>query len=397
MSNVTQFDAFAQHCTGCQACAQICPVRAITMENASDGFLYPRVSESRCVDCGLCTKVCTMNSPAAQAIDLGVYSVQAKEDAVLSQCSSGGVFLLLAQDCLKRGGLIFGAAFDPRDKQVKHCSTDQVPLDRLLRSKYVQSSMGTSYQQTAEALARNRPVLFAGTPCQVRGLKQYLQVRKITGPLLTVDFKCHGVPSPGFFRTMLHQMERKQHAQVADVTFREKDLGWHYKSLKIYFENGKVWKRPLQFHYYGYYFENDYILRDSCYECEEYKNHISDLTLADDWISPIEKDERGTSLVLVHTKNGTNSFSAIQSQLRIRQLPANRIDMNVYCHNGYDRNKKQIWLKSWKEKGFAWVSGPLFWKSSGKAMYIKRLRFYASRIKNKVISWIKYKSREKGA
>ena len=45
-------------CTGCGACFNICPKKAITMEKNSEGFLEPVIDKSKCVNCGLCKKVC---------------------------------------------------------------------------------------------------------------------------------------------------------------------------------------------------------------------------------------------------------------------------------------------------------------------------------------------------
>ena len=45
-------------CCGCSACYNICPKNAISMKENSEGFLYPFIDEEKCVDCGLCKKVC---------------------------------------------------------------------------------------------------------------------------------------------------------------------------------------------------------------------------------------------------------------------------------------------------------------------------------------------------
>ena len=45
-------------CTGCSACAAVCPKRCIQLEQNEEGFVYPKVDQSLCVECGLCEKVC---------------------------------------------------------------------------------------------------------------------------------------------------------------------------------------------------------------------------------------------------------------------------------------------------------------------------------------------------
>jgi formate hydrogenlyase subunit 6/NADH:ubiquinone oxidoreductase subunit I len=44
-------------CTGCRACASICPTNCISFAQDEEGFAYPE-SDSRCIDCGKCYDVC---------------------------------------------------------------------------------------------------------------------------------------------------------------------------------------------------------------------------------------------------------------------------------------------------------------------------------------------------
>lgn len=50
--------ANVQYCTGCAACANVCPVDAIEMKPNYDGFYNPAVDYDKCVNCGKCTDVC---------------------------------------------------------------------------------------------------------------------------------------------------------------------------------------------------------------------------------------------------------------------------------------------------------------------------------------------------
>ena len=47
-----------QDCCGCAACVQRCPKQCISMKEDNEGFQYPVVDESTCIDCGVCEKVC---------------------------------------------------------------------------------------------------------------------------------------------------------------------------------------------------------------------------------------------------------------------------------------------------------------------------------------------------
>ena len=49
-------------CCGCEACADVCPKRAIKMIEDREGFLYPQIDRNKCIKCGKCNKVCIFDS-----------------------------------------------------------------------------------------------------------------------------------------------------------------------------------------------------------------------------------------------------------------------------------------------------------------------------------------------
>ena len=201
-------------CCGCAACVQRCPKQCISLQEDSEGFLYPMVDASLCIDCGLCEKVCPIIHQADQRTPLGVYAAKNPDEAVRMQSSSGGVFTMLAERVLAEGGVVFGARWDERWEVVHDYVETAEGLAQFRGSKYVQSKIGRTFQQTESFLKQGRQVLFSGTPCQIAGLKNYL--RKEYDNLLAVDFICHGVPSPGVFRTYLQEEINETFARKGD-------------------------------------------------------------------------------------------------------------------------------------------------------------------------------------
>ena len=192
-------------CTGCTACAAVCPLDCITMQTDGDGFLYPVIDRSCCVSCGRCEAVCPADkSDGTVETEPAAYGVRAKDMDLRLGSSSGGVFSLLAEEVLNRRGAVFGAAMRADCKSVHHVMVEaKEELAALRGSKYVQSDLENTFQQVKAELVR-RPVLFTGTPCQVDGLNAYLG--RTYENLLTVEVICHGAPTP--------KLWRKRHSRI---------------------------------------------------------------------------------------------------------------------------------------------------------------------------------------
>ena len=316
-------------CCGCGACADICPKRCITMKQDEEGFFYPATDPARCIDCGLCERVCPMlNKQASQTGEVKAWAAYAAEDDLRAKSSSGGLFTLLAETVLSRGGCVAGAAFD-EDLSVRHILVDNgKDLDKLRGSKYVQSRMEDTYLCVKEQLQKGRPVLFTGVACQVAGLKAYLG--KEYDNLYTVDVLCHGVPSPKVWAQYLREQETDHGEKPAAVAFRDKRTGWRRSSICVKFNEGAEYCRPGGEDRYMQLFLRDICLRPSCHSCRfKAVPRLSDLTIGDAW--GIEKhmpeldDDRGASVILINSEKGQKLFDRISSRLICRQGSLNTL------------------------------------------------------------------------
>lgn len=297
-------------CTGCSACANICPKSAVQMRPDCKGFLRPAINPSSCVECGLCAKTCPQNDTLEHRTPGRVFAGLAINDQVRADSSSGGIFSLLAASMIKNNGVVFGAALD-KDLSVRHILIDSLEgIAELRGSKYVQSDIGDAYQKVKEQLAVGVPVLFSGTPCQIDALYHCLG-NGAKDNLLTVDILCHGVPSPAVFRKFVTQRE----AKCISINFRKKDPGWDSFSTELTYEDGVT---EIDNSYY-YFFNGSYCLRESCHQCK-YSNvsRVGDITLGDYWgyseRSPeyIENDDLGISFVSVNSRAGQEAISEIK-------------------------------------------------------------------------------------
>ena len=241
------------------------------------------------------------------------YAVYCKTSFVRKKSSSGGIFPLMAKTIIDDGGVVFGAAFDS-DFVVRHICIDKYEdIAKLRGSKYVQSDMGDSILQVKTLLKDGKKVLFSGCPCQVNGLLNAID-KNLSKNLITVDFVCHGVPSPKIFKSYLQ--EKKTNGDIVEVLFRNKRFGWKTYSMKIESKNGNVYRKVFVLDKYMQLYLRNLISRPSCYVCSQ--SHRSDITLADYWNiakkHPEMNDGMGITKMQIHSQKGQKLWEEIQNQ-----------------------------------------------------------------------------------
>lgn len=343
-----------QACCGCQACFDSCPSKCITMVVDKEGFLYPEVRQADCIDCKLCEKVCPQLNPPAKDTDTPIvcYAAWAENDSIRVQSSSGGVFTLLAEAILARGGVVFGARYDD-SFTVCHSHTDTLDgLPPFRGSKYVQSDLRGAFSSARKFLDEQRTVLFTGTPCQIAGLRAFLR-KKDYEKLFLVSVICHGVPSPLAWKKYLEAVCADR--QPAQVSMRNKDNGWAHFRIKIQqneqdIVNDSAFENP-----YMMAFLNNLILRPSCFACPFRGNHGSDLTLGDYWgvekIHPEMSDDKGTSLILVYSEKGRQLLDGLDIALKETHYEdALRGNMAI-IQPAYKPAERTMFWKSFQKRG----------------------------------------------
>lgn len=305
-------------CCGCTACANVCPKQCIEMKADEEGFLYPYVFKDSCVNCGLCEKVCPIKNPIALPSESeAAYVVQSTEQDVLNSCTSGGFADIIGKLVVERGGAVYGVQYDNDFMPIHSCSETYDGIKKFRNSKYAQSKLGNIFTDVKEKLQNNQLVLFTGTPCQVSGLKSFLN--KDYDNLLTVDLVCRSIPSPLLFSEYLEWQKKKYNSEITSLSCRNKTYGYHSGSLVIHFKNGKTYSGSNRVDPYMKSFHHDICSRPSCYECVfKTKTRCSDFTVFDSWNPKAvaqelnDDNDRGYSNVIVHTEKGNKLISSLK-------------------------------------------------------------------------------------
>lgn len=314
-------------CCGCFACSTACPKRCIEMKEDPEGFQYPFVDNSLCIDCKLCEKVCPVlnakpDIPKAQR----AFLIQHKDPQVLKESTSGGAFTAIASWVINQGGVVFGAAYDEKFEVTHQYTEDVQELGMFRNSKYVQSFIGEAYKKAEEFLMKGRMVCFSGTPCQLEGLLGFLG--KPYENLVAADIMCHSVTSPGVFRS--YRLYKSEGLDVIpeDYKFRDKDpYGYKYSMMSIYSNGKQVYHEGAETDKYLRSFLSDINVRPSCYDCKFKKRyHLTDFTMWDCFIpSKFNKEfdnDKGVTRLLVNSNKGVNIIHELSSVAMIAEIDA---------------------------------------------------------------------------
>lgn len=246
---------------------------------------------------------------------LEAVAAYSRDEGIRMQSSSGGLFSILAQQILKEGGIVFGAAYD-EEFHVKYLGVDRKEeLHRLRGAKYVESNLGDVYVKVLENLNQNRKVLFCGLPCHVAGLIKKIGVHE---KLFCVDMVCHGVPPEWVWDAYLKSYQSSK-GKITGIFMRDKRDSWTRSHWRIETTDVVYLESASENPYMRGFVENLF-LRPCCYSCKfKTISRKSDLTLGDYWgvskIHPDYTDDKGISLVLIQSEKGKDLFQEVSQQL----------------------------------------------------------------------------------
>lgn len=362
-------------CTGCMACSSVCPVHCIMSRYDPEGFAYPVIDEVKCIDCSKCVKTCPYDNKTELFATRTTYAVQAKDWDNLKNSASGGIAFELCRQAILDGGVAYGAIYD-ESLRVHHARAETIQqLQAQQGSKYVQSDFSSIYSQVKEDCIKGRGVVVVGTPCQIAGLRNFLN-HDYTN-LLLVDLICHGVPSQKLFDKYLGWKSKQLRVdRINDYRFRDKAKGWG-TTFKVIADNKIQYGGAMEEPYYAdFEFARSY--RESCYQCQyACPERTGDITVGDYWNffkfhpKSLVDTTKGVSCVLVNTQRGEDALNGTSSRLQIILStvekvnacnssltgPAHKPDIReqFYRHidaEGFDWSQKRIkktraYYKSW--------------------------------------------------
>lgn len=368
-------------CCGCTACENVCPHGAILMEPDVLGFLYPKVNDDKCVDCGLCEKVCSFHENYDRTLNLPIplaYAARHKDMHEVETSQSGAAFIALSDWILEQRGIVYGAGYDEHFRVIHKRASNKEERNEFKGSKYVQSDLNQVFRQIKNDLKNGLIVLFSGTPCQTAGLASFIG-KRYREQLYLMDIVCHGVPGPFVWRDYLKYLEKKEKLPITGVNFRDKSRsGWRSHVESFRFANTYTYT-------YTYLFYNHINLRYSCGECPFTNLHRpSDATVADFWgvektnASRLGEDNKGCSLLLLNTEKGEIWFEHIKEQLDYISVKVEDCLQPNLEYPSVLGNNRMKFEQDYAKRGFVYIMkkyGDIGWRFKIRVLKSKMFHF----------------------
>lgn len=242
------------------------------------------------------------------------YICYCKDENLRIKSTSGGVFGIIAKKVLAENGVIYGVEYDEMYQAVYGRAENWDSIAPFHGSKYIQSNSFLIFKDVKRDILIGKKVLFSGTPCQVAALQQYLSVKE-REKVIFLDFICKGIPSPKIWKMYLDEISKGR--KIKSICFKDKRSGWVNFTFVIKFEDGSEYVEDGRSNLFMKGFFGGLTVRPSCFECPfRGIERTADFSIGDAW--GLEKeypemyDDKGTSVLFVHTKRGQTLFHEIE-------------------------------------------------------------------------------------
>lgn len=292
-------------CTGCGACAGICPRNAITMELNPARYFRAYIHED-CTNCGLCLKVCPSNARLRTRPDIGQFSGtyiagyigHATNPEIRQRAQSGGLVTALLTYMLENqliDGAIVNKFHADQRRTLPHLAKSRAELLASAGSYYTQSAM---VQAALDADLQKLAVIVTG--CQSEALHHIRQsMPAVHVPEYTIGLICGLQLSHALLDDFLQAANVDPNAPIINYRSRDKaPSGWPGQ-LTVQTKHSTI-VLPRE----KWYACKAYYKAPRCLLCADKLNQHADIACGDPWGVAGKQGPQGETVVLVRTEKG---------------------------------------------------------------------------------------------
>ena len=319
-------------CSSCGGCKIICPTNAIDMNIDYEGFFRPSINESKCINCGLCKKVCykyyeIKDDKSMEISNASYWAGWSKNPNIRFNSSSGGVTQEILIWGLNNGYEIIGCAYNSEKNIVEHIVINNVDdLYKIQGSKYIQSD----FSSIDEKIDFNKRYIVVGTPCQIYSINKIVEIKKKRENFIFIDFFCHGTPSYLLWEEYKKYLMKSGINFISKINFRYKGISWHDYSIRIHDKN-KVYSKIKYNDPFLRIFLSNSILNQACYSCKFRFNKLnSDIKMGDFWGDEYERNKRGVNLIISSSERGNLILKEVSTEVFLEEKSFESIRNSQY-------------------------------------------------------------------
>ncbi len=312
-------------CTGCGACAYVCPKKCIAMAEDDIGAIYPNIDESKCIRCQKCKQACPQLKRQECSRSLKAYAAWSKDDDVRKMSASGGIATELYKLFLDNDYSVVGATTNEDFSVSLELSDRQTSIEQYKNSKYVFSDLSKIYVQIQSAIAQNKKICVIAMPCQVAAIKSVFSNNK---DIVYVDLICHGMSPVSYLKQHIQSLEQQYGFQASSLSYRDatKDTAKYYFSVFDQEGTCVYSKRMKHGDTYQIGYHKGIIYRENCYHCPYTSVYrTGDMTLGDFTglytTAPLPFEVHHVSAMLINTEQGEEVFKRLKGSIEAFERP----------------------------------------------------------------------------
>jgi coenzyme F420 hydrogenase subunit beta len=323
-------------CTGCGACAGVCPSGALAMQYTRDGTLRPRLIK-KCNNCKRCMSACPVLGfdmsqgerevfgHEADDPEIGVvvraYKGYAKERSIRWESSSGGLVTAIMEHLLKtrRVDAVLSIVDDPQDplRPKALCISDIDLLSNARGSRYTPVALLDAIHEMPPNV---KCIALTGLPCHLWAVRLLERNNLLNDKqvVLRLGLFCGSTPSGQATEFMLRE-KGVLARDVKKVTYRGN--GWP-GGLRIetgdddfFYPLDQIWP----------FLSAPYFRSLHCFFCRDFFAQLCDLSFGDAWLPECEGHVDGWSLCLARDRLGEDILEECSESLHLEEIPMERV------------------------------------------------------------------------
>lgn len=310
-----------EKCTGCGACAYVCPKSCIRMEENNIHVVYPKIDLDKCIDCKRCQKVCPVLNPIIGNKPQKAYAAWSTNEEERRTSASGGVAAEVYKEALREGYYAAGAVQNNDFSVALDLTRQPEDLAGFKNSKYVFSTAYGLFSKLKTVLEGHQKTVVIGLPCQIAAIRK---IFKDSPELLLMDVVCHGTTPYDYLIQHIRKLEVENGQVARRMFFRDPDTYTYTYTFTLYNSMGQRFyaQRTKDGDTYQYGYHRSVSYRENCYHCiYAREERISDVTLCDytglGTLAPCSYTERKVSCILVNTNKGQDFISRLINKKKI--------------------------------------------------------------------------------